>query len=124
MSFCVIVFWKFDELCWLGDFQEVLILIKKMLRPLKQIILILIGVGFLWGFYSSIEKSFSVKNLKVAESSESEKEDTEAEFEDLKFLSQDAEKILQNSLQKQLANNEILSFSQYFLEVPVSPPNL
>ncbi len=95
-----------------------------MLRPLKQIILILIGVGFLWGFYSSIEKSFSVKNLKVAESSESEKEDTEAEFEDLKFLSQDAEKILQNSLQKQLANNEILSFSQYFLEVPVSPPNL
>ncbi len=95
-----------------------------MLRPLKQIILILIGVGFLWGFYSLIEKSFSVKNLKVAESSESEKEDTEAEFEDLKFLSQDAEKILQNSLQKQLANNEILSFSQYFLEVPVSPPNL
>lgn len=95
-----------------------------MLRPLKQIILILIGVGFLWGFYISIEKSFSVKNLKVAESSESEKEDTEAEFEDLKFLSQDAEKILQNSLQKQLANNEILSFSQYFLEVPVSPPNL
>ena len=95
-----------------------------MLRPLKQIILILIGVGFLWGFYSSIEKSFSVKNLKVAESSESEKEDTEAEFEDLKFLSQDAEKILQNSLQKQLANNEILSFSQYFLEVPFSPPNL
>jgi len=95
-----------------------------MLRPLKQIILILIGVGFLWGFYSSIEKSFSVKNLKVAESSESEKEDIEAEFEDLKFLSQDAEKILQNSLQKQLANNEILSFSQHFLEVPVSPPNL
>ena len=95
-----------------------------MLRPLKQIILILIGVGFLWGFYSSIEKSFSVKNLKVAESSESEKEDTEAEFEDLKFLSQGAEKILQNILQKQLANNEILSFSQYFLEVPVSPPNL
>lgn len=95
-----------------------------MLRPLKQIILILIGVGFLWGFYSSIEKSFSVKNLKVAESSESEKEDTEAEFEDLKFLSQDAEKILQNSLKKQLASNEILSFSQHFLEVPVSPPNL
>jgi len=95
-----------------------------MLRLSKKIILVLIGVGLLWSFCSAAEKLFSVKNLKVAESSESEKEDSEVESEDLKFLSKDEEKILKNSLQKQLVSNEILSLSQYFLEVPVSPPNI
>lgn len=95
-----------------------------MLRLSKKIILVLIGVGLLWSFCSAAEKSFSVKNLKVAESSESEKEDSEVESEDLKFLSKGEEKILKNNLQKQLVSNEILSLSQYFLEVPVSPPNI
>lgn len=90
-----------------------------MLRLSKQIILLLIAIGLLWGFHSSAEKSFSAKNVEFV----SEEENSESESEDLKFLSQNEKNFLQLAEQKQSARNEILNFPQYFLEVPVSPPN-
>jgi hypothetical protein len=95
-----------------------------MLQPFKQIILVLVWVGFFWGFHSSTEKSFSVENLETVESLESEKEDSKAEFEDQKFLSQDEKNFPQNEFLYKIASSEFLNFPKYFPEVPVSPPNV
>lgn len=70
-----------------------------------------------------MEKTFSTKNLECAGVFESEEEDTKVESDDLKFLTQNEQNFLQLVASQQIASNEILNFSQYFPEVPVSPPN-
>jgi len=91
----------------------------------KNTVLILVALGLLFAFQTSVASNFSHENSAIFDTSENEKsgEEEASKLEISKFLNHEnlTFKISQNS-SRQKNHSDILP-AQHFLEVPTSPPN-
>lgn len=90
---------------------------------LKQIILILVAAGFIYGSYSSLNKAISFKNMKLAEAFYDKEESSENESGYMKFFGQNDESIFHLKIEDELVSQNYLSVFCYFGEVLKFPPS-